>query len=161
MKLSFCFVVMQMLLLVFSNKLVKHEFECYRKSIFVTFAFNTMDGIENDEAAPFMKENHKISYNVSTCVPTYANSYCRNKYTFWVSAPCYQRYRDNEALVKCFLAFVYEIGEHPLHMYLTFGVRIRFFQNEERKGKTVTKMLPFTPFLVCSPNINHLRRSKN
>ena len=165
MKLAFCFVLMQMLLLAFSNKLVKHEFECYnQKNVYVTYALNIMDGsqndfrnafrnefsIRNDDAIFSMNAKHKISFNVSTCMPNPANSYCRNKNTHWQTVPCYQRYRNDKVLVKCYLVSVKEGDEDPQQMFLTYGVRIRFFKNDERrKEETITNMIPFTPYMIC------------
>ena len=138
-----------MLLLAFSDKLVKHEFECYQKNIFVTFALRNEFTSRNDEEVFTMIAKHKISYNVGTCLATPVNEYCRNKYTHWKTVPCYQRYRDEQVLVKCVLASVKEFSEGTRQIFLTYGVRIRLFKNEERREETITKMIPFTPYMIC------------
>ena len=145
MKLTYCYVVLQMLFLVFSSKLVKHEFKCYQKSIFVIFAFNTVNSSRNDKAVPSIHEKHKISYNVSTCVSTPINDYCLNNKTFWKTAPCYQRYRDGQDRIQCFLNSVYEIGENPLHSS----------RMTREKKKPLQRWFLNTPFLICYPNAKY------
>ena len=130
-----------------STRLLKSNIRCKNNKIRAKFVISTTNDHERAISAKY--DDPKMSYNVTTCLPSPKNMYCKHKDTIWNNPlPCRHRYKSNRTLrINCFVASMKDIGTQ--NIFKTFGVKINFFENVQEKNVTIAKLIPFTPFFIC------------
>ena len=148
-------MVMYLFLGVSTNRLVGKKFECKHNMVYVTFLMSTDNGDQKMSIAgggqdvfSFVNED-KDDVNIKICKPSPDNMYCRHKDTIWNEPLCYQRIHDSKRHIKCPLVSLKGIDDDPQSMFVTQAVKITYFKNEQSEKEKISKMIPFTPYMVC------------